>query len=100
MRSQVEMVDDEGEHYGGVEDDDDTLSVSNNSDLIIKVCLNEVLLLEWRKAKHGLKYLARSGILAGKCLCLSSFRRLKKGAVTPFELVLKEERNITSVHML
>lgn len=46
MRSQVEMVDDEGEHYGGVEDDHDTLSVSNNSDLIIKVCLNEVLLLE------------------------------------------------------
>jgi len=40
------MVDDEGEHYGGVEDDHDTLSVSNNSDLIIKVCLNEVLLLE------------------------------------------------------
>jgi hypothetical protein len=40
------MVNDEGEHYGGVEDDHGILSVFNNSDLIIKVCLDKVILPE------------------------------------------------------
>jgi hypothetical protein len=38
--------------------------------------------------------------MAGKVILPSSIRRMKKGAVTPFQLVLKEERNNSPVHIL
>jgi hypothetical protein len=38
--------------------------------------------------------------MAVKLILPLSIRRMKKGAVTPFRLVLKEERNNTPVHIL
>jgi hypothetical protein len=50
------MTDDKGEHHEGVEDDDDILTVSDISDLIIKEVSDELLLLGQRKANNSTKY--------------------------------------------
>ena len=94
------MSDDEGEHHRGVEDGDDILTVSDISDPIIKEFIDEVLLLAQRKANNSTKYSARDIIMAAKLILPSSIRRMKKGAVTPFGLALKEERNNAAVHIL
>jgi len=94
------MSDDEGEHHEVVEDADDNLTVSDISDPIIKEFIDEVLLLAQRKANNSMKYSARNIVMADKLILSSSIRRMKKGAVTPFALALKEERNNAPVHML
>jgi len=94
------MSDDEGEHHEGVEDDDHILMVSDISDPIIKEFMDEVLLLAQLKSNNSTKYSARNIIMATIHIFPSSIRRLKNGAVMPFGLALKEERDNAPVHIL
>jgi hypothetical protein len=94
------MPDDEGVHHEGVADDDDNLTVSDISDPIIKEFVAEVVSLAQRRANNSTKYSARNIIIPAKLILPLSIRRMKKGAVTPFGLALKEERNHTPVHIL
>jgi len=94
------MSDDEGEHHEGVDDDDDILTVSDISDPIISVFIDEVLLLAQQKANNSTKYSPRDIFMAANLILPSSIRWMKKGAVTLFGLALTEEKNNAAVHIL